>query len=278
MSTLVLQKASLFHLGSQQHEAHRNMFWNKADSQWVVKGTRLLSLVPPEGKKKLCPPPAAILVLSTLWAGNWHSQSSLALYYQSKILGSSPWWLQEPAQRQPWIISPTINSWHFPGWLPMEKPLPGGTGHSPKAQISQEITDGREQHWEGKRKGKKDGYPSVFTVITSACRLPCLLSSVLGKAVLLQLEHSSCGFQSPCSFCLWRNTAAHCTGGKRLLSLGRGEEKPPLLYLWFSRRKQEENPQAESRAHVKSEGVNFRTTQPFSQHWNPCQALSCWWL
>lgn len=61
-------------------------------------------------------------------------------------------------------------------------------------------------------------------------------------------------YSPPRSFCLWRNTAAPCTGGKQLLSLGRREEKPSLLYLWFSRREQEENPQAERRAHVQSEG------------------------
>lgn len=60
------------------------------------------------------------------------------------------------------------------GWVvPMER-----DSSSPKAQISQEGADGREQPCkssEGKRNGEKNGYPSVLTVITSACRLPCLL-------------------------------------------------------------------------------------------------------
>lgn len=124
--------------------------------------------------------------------------SPCSLHYQSKTLRASPWWLQEPAQSQPWIISATVSSHHLPGWLPMEKPAPGGTGHSAKAQISQENADGREQHCsssEGIRSGKKNGCPSVLTVISSACRLPCFLSSVLGKAVLLELQHRSCSLE-----------------------------------------------------------------------------------
>lgn len=109
----------------------------KADSQ-LVKGTRLstrlLSFMPPGGKKKLCHSPA-IFVLNFLASGpvtDTISLSACSFWLRNQNpLSLSPSWLQKPAQSQPWIISPTNNSRRLPAWLPME--ITGGEGDG-KAQ------------------------------------------------------------------------------------------------------------------------------------------------
>ena len=116
----------------------------KADSQ-VVKdtrlSTRLLRFVPPGGKKKLCHPPG-IFVLNFLPSGQGSDTISLpacSLRYQTKILRASPSWLQKPAQSQPWIISPTINSRCLPAWLPMEKLLPDRMAQSQGTYLFRKV-------------------------------------------------------------------------------------------------------------------------------------------
>lgn len=107
------------------------MFWNKADSQWV-KDTRLLSLVPPEGKKKLCHP-TAILESCPLDRELTLPVFPCCLHYQSKTLGDS----LRPAQREPWMISPTMNSWHLAGWFPWR-----GTAAVPRHRSHRKVLMG----------------------------------------------------------------------------------------------------------------------------------------
>lgn len=123
----------------------------------------------------------------------------------------------------------------------------------------------------GKRNGKKNVYPNVVTVITSACRLPALPSIILGKAVLLKLEHR-CGFQSYAPF----HVPFVSEGTVLLIALGGSN-----FCHWAEERKgypsftcdfQEENKKmprqrAEHLCRVRG-SISGQHNCP--QHWNPC--------